>query len=48
MAVLEADRHLNDPEFADLNAKLLSRMLLGAYEKGVSLEPIESTWIRKE
>jgi uncharacterized protein (UPF0261 family) len=37
LAVMEIDRHFNDPEFADFNAKLLSQMLLGAYKKGVTL-----------
>jgi uncharacterized protein (UPF0261 family) len=43
LAVLEIDRHLNDPEFADFNAKLLSQMLIGAYKKGVTVELIKST-----
>jgi uncharacterized protein (UPF0261 family) len=33
LAVIEIDRHLNEPEFADFNAKLLSQMLSGTWKK---------------
>ncbi len=33
LAVLEIDRHLNEPQFADFNARLLSEMLSGTWKK---------------